>query len=133
LDYGDHNLIRCYCDHIKNYCGVNTTNFRVLSFCLIIVNGYQLLRICNKYSFYLLQGMHGCGWPCLFVLWRVGVASNNGWWRELLHWWRFAEWIVGGKNKNDALPNSLIDSNVNLKWKHRKKLRHVLWLVAFRG
>ncbi len=32
--------------------GVNTTDFRVSSFCLIIVNGRQLLCTCGRYSFY---------------------------------------------------------------------------------
>jgi hypothetical protein len=47
--------------------GVNTTNFRVSSFCLIIVNGRQLLCACggNSFYFYYKECM---GWqPCLFV------------------------------------------------------------------
>jgi hypothetical protein len=31
---------------------VNAIDFRVSSFCLIIVNGHQLLRTCDRYSFY---------------------------------------------------------------------------------
>jgi hypothetical protein len=50
-----------------NIIGVNATNFRVLSFCLIIVNGRQLLRICGRYSFYFCC-KECMGWqPCLFV------------------------------------------------------------------
>jgi hypothetical protein len=47
--------------------GVNATNFRVSSFCLIIVNGRQLLRACDEYSFYFC--FKECmGWrPCLFL------------------------------------------------------------------
>jgi hypothetical protein len=36
---------------------------------------------------------------------------------------------------HDTLPSSLLDSNVSLKWKHRKnkELGHALWLVALWG
>jgi hypothetical protein len=47
--------------------GVNATNFKVLSFCLIIVNGHQLLRACGKYPFYFYY-KECIGWqPCLFM------------------------------------------------------------------
>ncbi len=47
--------------------GVNTIDFRVSSFCLIIVNRCQLLLACDRYSFYFC--CNECmGWrPCLFV------------------------------------------------------------------
>jgi hypothetical protein len=35
------------------------------------------------------------------VLWRTRVASCNGWWRELLHSRRFAEWTEEGKHKRE--------------------------------
>jgi hypothetical protein len=47
--------------------GVNTTSFRVSYFCLIIVNGRQLLHACggNSFYFYCKECM---GWQsCLFV------------------------------------------------------------------
>jgi hypothetical protein len=47
--------------------GVNATSFRVVSFCLIIVNGRQLLCACGKNSFYFYY-KECMGWrPCLFV------------------------------------------------------------------
>ncbi len=47
--------------------GVNTIDFRVSSFCLIIVDGRQLLRTYNGNSFYF-RCKECMGWqPCLFV------------------------------------------------------------------
>jgi hypothetical protein len=39
------------------------------------------------------------------------------------------------KNSSDALPSSLINSNMNLRWKQQenKKLGHVPWLAALWG
>jgi hypothetical protein len=40
-----------YCDRTKSHSGVNTTDFRILSFCLLIINGRQILRVCDGYRF----------------------------------------------------------------------------------
>ncbi len=46
---------------------VNAIDFRVSSFCLIIVNGRQLLHVCDRYSFYFCC-KECMGWrPCSFM------------------------------------------------------------------
>ncbi len=50
--------------------------------------------------------------------------------------WPSTKYIIRGKVvSSDALPSSLIDSNVSLKWKQRKskKLGHVIWLAILWG
>jgi hypothetical protein len=75
-----------YYDQTKSHSGVNATNFRILSLCLIIVNGRQTFaRLWWIQILFLLQGMHGLATLFVCVLWRIGVTPNNGWWRELLH------------------------------------------------
>ncbi len=46
--------------------------------------------------------MHGLATLFVRVLWRIGDASKNGWWKEQLHLRRFAEWMVGDKNKKQC-------------------------------